>query len=136
MLKTAACGVSGAIYLSILCLTGCSCLYSCLYRSKMRGQFSLEESPCCDCCVHCLCEQCALCQQYRELQHQGFDMSFGSFSVTSLKWLIWCVEIVMGFTCMGVGWHGNVERQRRIAARAAATPPPPPPPPSVQGMIR
>ncbi|XP_022968497.1 protein PLANT CADMIUM RESISTANCE 11 [Cucurbita maxima] len=101
------CGVSGAIYLSILCLTGCSCLYSCLYRSKMRGQFSLEESPCCDCCVHCLCEQCALCQQYRELQHQGFDMSFG--------------------------WHGNVERQRRIAARAAAMPPPPP---SVQGMIR
>ncbi|CAK9316844.1 unnamed protein product [Citrullus colocynthis] len=99
------CRVSGAIYLAILSLTGCSCLYSYFYRSRMRGQFLLEESPCSDCCTHCLCEQCALCQEYRELQHQGFDMSFG--------------------------WHGNVERQRRIANAAQ-----PMPPSTVQGMIR
>ncbi|KAE8648787.1 hypothetical protein Csa_008429 [Cucumis sativus] len=72
----AACGISGAIYLAILCVTGCSCLYSCFYRTRMRGQFLLEERPLSDCCTHCLCEQCALCQEYRELQHQGFDMSF------------------------------------------------------------
>uniref|UniRef100_A0A9I9D315 Cell number regulator 2-like n=1 Tax=Cucumis melo TaxID=3656 RepID=A0A9I9D315_CUCME len=101
----AACGVSGAIYLAILCVTGCSCLYSCFYRTRMRGQFLLKERPLSDCCTHCLCEQCALCQEYRELQHQGFDMSFG--------------------------WHGNVERQRRIANAAQ-----PMPPPIVQGMIR
>ncbi|KAL0538766.1 hypothetical protein IC582_022924 [Cucumis melo] len=99
------CGVSGAIYLAILCVTGCSCLYSCFYRTRMRGQFLLKERPLSDCCTHCLCEQCALCQEYRELQHQGFDMSFG--------------------------WHGNVERQRRIANAAQ-----PMPPPIVQGMIR
>ncbi|RVW65039.1 Protein plant cadmium resistance 2 [Vitis vinifera] len=81
------CGVSGALYTLILCLTGCSCLYSCFYRSKLRGQYLLEESPCVDCCVHCWCEGCALCQEYRELQNRGFDLS--------------------------IGWHGNMERQRR-----------------------
>ncbi|KAK2971557.1 hypothetical protein RJ640_017926 [Escallonia rubra] len=72
-----ACGVSGALYMLILCVTGCSCLYSCFYRSKLRGQYFLEESPCTDCCAHCCCEECALCQEYRELQNQGFDMSIG-----------------------------------------------------------
>ncbi|XP_058193953.1 protein PLANT CADMIUM RESISTANCE 11 [Rhododendron vialii] len=81
------CGVSGAIYLLMMSATGCSCLYSCFYRSKLRGQYFLDESPCADCCVHCCCEECALCQEYRQLQNQGFDMS--------------------------IGWHGNIERQKR-----------------------
>ncbi|KAJ4710550.1 protein PLANT CADMIUM RESISTANCE 2-like [Melia azedarach] len=84
------CGVSGVLYAIILCLTGCSCLYSCFYRSKLRGQYFLEENPCTDCCIHCCCEECALCQEYRELKHQGFDMS--------------------------IGWHGNMARQKRLAA--------------------
>ncbi|KAJ0037257.1 hypothetical protein Pint_23300 [Pistacia integerrima] len=83
------CGVSGTLYTLILCLTGCSCLYSCFYRSKLRGQYFLEERPCTDCCVHCCCEECALCQEYRELMHHGFDMS--------------------------IGWHGNMARQQRLA---------------------
>ncbi|CAA2974048.1 PLANT CADMIUM RESISTANCE 2-like [Olea europaea subsp. europaea] len=88
------CGVSGVLYSIMLCLTGCSCLYSCFYRSKLRGQYFLDESPCTDCCVHCCCETCALCQEYRELKNQGFDMS--------------------------IGWHGNMERQKR---KTAALPP-------------
>ncbi|KAK3041257.1 hypothetical protein RJ639_001359 [Escallonia herrerae] len=95
------CGVSGALYMLILCVTGCSCLYSCFYRSKLRGQYFLEESPCTDCCVHCCCEECALCQEYRELQNRGFDMS--------------------------IGWHGNVERQKRAGKMA---------PPVQDGMKR
>ncbi|XP_059453348.1 protein PLANT CADMIUM RESISTANCE 2-like [Corylus avellana] len=91
------CAMSGALYTLILCVTGCSCLYSCFYRSKLRGQYFLEESPCTDCCIHCCCEECALCQEYRELKSCGFDMS--------------------------IGWHGNIERQKRIAAS----------PPAVQG---
>uniref|UniRef100_A0A6N2M3N0 Uncharacterized protein n=1 Tax=Salix viminalis TaxID=40686 RepID=A0A6N2M3N0_SALVM len=54
----------------------CSCL-SCFYRSKLRKQYMLEESPCNDCLVHCCCESCALCQEYRELKHRGFDMAAG-----------------------------------------------------------
>ncbi|GLT91775.1 hypothetical protein SLE2022_096480 [Rubroshorea leprosula] len=96
------CGVSGALYALIMCFTGCSCLYSCFYRSKLRGQFFLEESPCTDCCVHFCCEGCALCQEYREIKNRGFDMS--------------------------IGWHGNMERQKRIAAKM--------PPATEVGMIR
>ncbi|XP_072953155.1 cell number regulator 2-like [Typha angustifolia] len=84
------CGTSGALYMLVMCVTGCSCLYSCFYRSKMRAQYSLREKPCCDCCVHCFCETCALCQEYRELKRRGFDMK--------------------------VGWIVNMERQRRQAA--------------------
>ena len=80
-LKFAACGTSGTLYTLILCLTGCSCLYSCFYRSKLRGQFFLDESPCTDCCVHCFCEECALCQEYRELKNRGFDLSIGDPSL-------------------------------------------------------
>ncbi|KAF6152719.1 hypothetical protein GIB67_021379 [Kingdonia uniflora] len=76
------CGVSGTLYTMIMCLTGCSCLYSCFYRSKLRGQFYLEESPCTDCCVHCCCEACALGQEYRELKKNGLDMSIGTYSVS------------------------------------------------------
>ncbi|KAJ0679558.1 putative PLAC8 motif-containing protein [Helianthus annuus] len=72
-----ACGVHGAIY-SILCLlTGCECIYSCMFRSKLRQQYMLPEQPCNDCLVHCCCEWCALCQEYRELKHRGFEPSLG-----------------------------------------------------------
>ncbi|KAL3830751.1 hypothetical protein ACJIZ3_019553 [Penstemon smallii] len=82
---SSSCGQSGALYTVIACVTGCPCWYSCFYRSKMRQQYSLHESPCGDCLVHCFCESCALCQEYRELKHRGYDMT--------------------------IGWHGNVEKQ-------------------------
>ncbi|GLT26026.1 hypothetical protein SLA2020_011170 [Shorea laevis] len=79
------CGVSGAIYALISCLTGCGCIYSFFYRSKLRKQYVLEKSPCADCLVHFCCEPCALCQEYRQLKAHGFDMT--------------------------LGWHGSMERQ-------------------------
>ncbi|KAH7836005.1 hypothetical protein Vadar_031916 [Vaccinium darrowii] len=84
---SSACGTSGALYTLIACVTGCPCFYSCFYRAKMRQQFSLHESPCGDCLLHCCCESCALCQEYRELTNRGFNLP--------------------------VGWHGNVEKQKR-----------------------
>ncbi|XXG40951.1 hypothetical protein AAC387_Pa01g1533 [Persea americana] len=84
---SSSCAVSGALYMLLLCVTGCSCLYSCFYRSKMRGQYFLEETPCADCLVHCCCEPCAMCQEYRELKSRGFDLS--------------------------IGWKGNLEKQNR-----------------------
>lgn len=73
----AACGASGGLYFLLEILTGCGCIYSCFYRTKMRKQYMLPESPCGDCLVHCCCECCALCQEYRELKHRGYDMSIG-----------------------------------------------------------
>ncbi|KAB1205785.1 Protein PLANT CADMIUM RESISTANCE 2 [Morella rubra] len=81
------CGASGALYALVCCVIGCPCLYSCFYRSKMRQQYALRETPCGDCLVHCCCEGCALCQEHRELTMRGYDMT--------------------------IGWHGNVERRNR-----------------------
>ncbi|XP_021680953.2 protein PLANT CADMIUM RESISTANCE 2-like [Hevea brasiliensis] len=84
---SSSCAGSGAKYGLLLGLTGFACLYSCFYRSKLRGQYDLEEAPCVDCLVHFCCETCALCQEYRELKERGFDM--------------------------GIGWEANMERQKR-----------------------
>ncbi|KAL3501931.1 hypothetical protein ACH5RR_036380 [Cinchona calisaya] len=84
---SSSCGSNGALYTLIACVTGCPCFYSCFYRSKMRQQYALHETPCGDCLVHCFCEACALCQEYRELKNRGFDMR--------------------------IGWHGNMERQNK-----------------------
>ncbi|CAI9296914.1 unnamed protein product [Lactuca saligna] len=82
------CGEHGALYALIQAFTGCGCLYSCTNRTKMRSQFGLRENPCPDCLVHFFCEPCALCQEYRELKHRGFDIS--------------------------IGWEGNMERQNDV----------------------
>ncbi|XP_057957897.1 cell number regulator 1-like isoform X2 [Malania oleifera] len=76
-----ACGVSGTIY-GLLGLTGFPCLYSCFYRSRLRGQYDLVEAPCADCLVHLCCEPCSLCQEYRELKNRGFDMGIGKLTWT------------------------------------------------------
>ncbi|XP_073010304.1 cell number regulator 1-like [Typha latifolia] len=83
---TCPCVASGMVY-GLLCLTGMGCLYSCFYRSKMRGEYDLAEAPAADCLVHFCCETCALCQEYRELKNRGFDL--------------------------GIGWEANMDRQRR-----------------------
>ncbi|KAJ4714898.1 Plant cadmium resistance 2 [Melia azedarach] len=81
------CAASGAVYGLLLGFSCLSCLYACVYRSRLRAQYDLEEAPCADCLVHFCCETCALCQEYRELKNRGFDM--------------------------GIGWQANVDRQSR-----------------------
>ncbi|RZC58265.1 hypothetical protein C5167_005564 [Papaver somniferum] len=92
---SSACGVNGALYTLIAILTGCSWVYSCMYRSKFRKTYNLEGNSCTDCLIHFCCEPCALCQEYRELKNKGFDVS--------------------------LGWHGNMERGRE--GDVALTPP-------------
>ncbi|KAH9616180.1 hypothetical protein KSS87_001432 [Heliosperma pusillum] len=79
------CAMSGTIYAVLMGFTGMACLYSCFHRSRLRGQYGLDESPSADCLVHFCCEPCALCQEYRELKNRGLDM--------------------------GIGWQANMERQ-------------------------
>ncbi|XP_022856318.1 protein PLANT CADMIUM RESISTANCE 2-like [Olea europaea var. sylvestris] len=79
------CKASAAIYTLVALVTGCTCIYSRFYRSRMGKQYMLSGDPCADCLVHFCCENCALCQEYRELKNRGFDMS--------------------------LGWHGNVGKQ-------------------------
>ncbi|XP_052115189.1 protein PLANT CADMIUM RESISTANCE 2 isoform X1 [Arachis duranensis] len=92
------CAISGALYAMILFFIGSPCLYSCIYRTRMRRQFLLKETLCLDCIVHFFCEPCALCQEYRELQNRGFDMS--------------------------LGWNGNLDRWNNQMASHQQQPPP------------
>lgn len=84
---TCPCAGSGAAYAAICATTGMGCLYSCVYRTKMRAHYDLDEGECPDFLVHWCCECCALCQEYRELKNRGFDM--------------------------GIGWDANMERRNR-----------------------
>ncbi|CAJ2676100.1 unnamed protein product [Trifolium pratense] len=90
------CGYSGTLYTLISLVLGCCCLYSCCYRSKMREQYGLKGNDCTDCMIHCCCETCALCQEYRELHNRGFNMV--------------------------IGWHRNVEQQTRGIAMSTTAP--------------
>ncbi|KAI3516649.1 hypothetical protein L1887_15572 [Cichorium endivia] len=86
---TTSCGVHGVRYALINVLTCCGCLYSCTYRTKLRRQQGLPEVPTNDCCVHFCCGPCALCQEYRELQCRGYDMSIGDH-LASIQYEIYC----------------------------------------------
>ncbi|KAK4361976.1 hypothetical protein RND71_017217 [Anisodus tanguticus] len=70
------CTTSGLIYGAITCVA-MPCIMSCTYRTKLRSQYGLIESPAPDWVIHCFCECCALCQEYRELHLRGLDPSIG-----------------------------------------------------------
>ncbi|KAF7849099.1 hypothetical protein BT93_L1245 [Corymbia citriodora subsp. variegata] len=55
----------------------CSWCYTCTYRTKLRGLYSIPGNQCRDGCLHYWCGPCALCQEYRELKNRGFDPSIG-----------------------------------------------------------
>ncbi|XP_074371064.1 protein PLANT CADMIUM RESISTANCE 7-like [Apium graveolens] len=88
------CTTQGVLYGAALACLGMPCLVSCSYRTKLRSQYQLMETPAPDWFTHCFCEPCALCQEYRELRHRGFDPS--------------------------IGWQGNLSLQQR---NYAMTPP-------------
>lgn len=71
-----ACCMHGTLYV-LLGSIGCNWLYSCTKRSSMRAQYNFQGSPCMDCFVHMCCESCALCQEYKQLENRGFNMSKG-----------------------------------------------------------
>ncbi|KAI6683377.1 hypothetical protein NL676_029290 [Syzygium grande] len=85
---TTSCAVGGLMYVLVGAFIGMPCIYSCTYRSKLRSKFGLVESPAPDWIVHFLCEPCALCQEYRELNSRGLDPS--------------------------IGWSGNVQKQHQM----------------------
>ncbi|KAL2479076.1 protein PLANT CADMIUM RESISTANCE 6 [Forsythia ovata] len=71
------CGSSGMMYGVIAFCIAMPCIMSCTYRTKLRSKFGLIETPAPDWAVHCFCEWCALCQEYRELKERGYDPSIG-----------------------------------------------------------
>ncbi|TVU29539.1 hypothetical protein EJB05_21109, partial [Eragrostis curvula] len=93
-------------------------LYTLISNQAAHGLPAHQESPCTDCCVHCCCEPCALCQMYRELSKKGFDMSQGIFSLfTSVLSSMYC-DVATLVLC--AGWQANMEIQGRTAATVHA----------------
>ncbi|KAF5818291.1 putative PLAC8 motif-containing protein [Helianthus annuus] len=87
-------GAASFIFIFLLWLTF---PYTCLYRVKMRRKYKLKGSLAEDCAINAFCGWCALCQQYRELDHQGFNVS--------------------------IGWHENKRRERQAVAIFRLVPP-------------
>ncbi|KAI3720143.1 hypothetical protein L6452_21054 [Arctium lappa] len=74
---TSSCAASGAVYLVLCMFTGCECVFTSIYRAKLRHEYALPARPCNDFLVHLFCECCALCQEYRELKYRGLDPALG-----------------------------------------------------------
>ncbi|XP_024991733.1 protein PLANT CADMIUM RESISTANCE 4-like [Cynara cardunculus var. scolymus] len=92
------CLTSGLIYGLIAAFIGCPCIMSCGYRTKIRNRFGLIETPAPDWAMHCFCEWCSLCQEYRELKAQGLDPA--------------------------IGWHGTMARNQQQMQQYPTTTPP------------
>ncbi|KAG1656460.1 hypothetical protein FOA52_005891 [Chlamydomonas sp. UWO 241] len=52
------------------CLTPCApCFFANKTRRQIRDKYGImEPEPCGDCCVHCFCGHCAICQEARQLK--------------------------------------------------------------------
>ncbi|XP_076898587.1 protein PLANT CADMIUM RESISTANCE 4-like [Bidens hawaiensis] len=91
------CTTSGLIYCLIASFIGIPCIMSCSYRTKIRSRYGLMETPAPDWITHCLCEWCALCQEYRELKNRGLDPA--------------------------IGWQGNMIKNQQMQQFPTMTPP-------------
>lgn len=83
MYVCAGCGTAGMFYVLILGLFWIPCVYTCTYRTKLRIKYGLPDAPLPDFILHCCCETCALCQEYRELNNRGIDPAIGNLSGNS-----------------------------------------------------
>uniref|UniRef100_A0A7S0WN92 Uncharacterized protein n=1 Tax=Chlamydomonas leiostraca TaxID=1034604 RepID=A0A7S0WN92_9CHLO len=63
-------GFFGACLLYYCCAC-CACFFAGGTRGQLRQKYGLKEDPCSDCCVHCWCSPCGLCQEARELKARG-----------------------------------------------------------------
>mmetsp|Transcript_40043 Transcript_40043/g.88929 ORF Transcript_40043/g.88929 Transcript_40043/m.88929 type:complete len:120 (-) Transcript_40043:218-577(-) len=48
-----------------------TCCFAANTRQKLRAKYALPEEPCSDCCVHCICSPCAVCQEAREIKFRA-----------------------------------------------------------------
>ncbi|KAI3516646.1 hypothetical protein L1887_15569 [Cichorium endivia] len=71
------CMVFAGLHAGLMYFTGCGCLLSAYFRIKMSQIYNVPNDPLINILVHLICEPCALCQEYRELQSHGFNMTLG-----------------------------------------------------------
>lgn len=69
------CGAGGVLFYLLTEFTMLGCLYTCLYRTRLRHKYMLPDHPCPDLCLHFFCWSCSVCQETRELKNRGWDPS-------------------------------------------------------------
>ncbi|EFJ13348.1 hypothetical protein SELMODRAFT_122730 [Selaginella moellendorffii] len=74
------CCTGGTVFCLLHSMAGLGCLYSCLYRGKLRNKFGLPPEPCNDICTECWCLCCSIAQTYRELKNRNMDPALGGFN--------------------------------------------------------
>ncbi|KAH7436856.1 hypothetical protein KP509_05G038900, partial [Ceratopteris richardii] len=65
------------IYAAIQWTVDMGCLYTCMYRKKMRAMVGLPPEPCNDFVTDWCFHTCSISQVYRELKYRGLDPSKG-----------------------------------------------------------
>lgn len=71
------CLVGGCIFFLLQSCAGMGCLYTCLYRKKLRQRYNLPEEPCIDLITDWCCLCCSIAQTYRELKNRNIDPAKG-----------------------------------------------------------
>ncbi|GLJ16334.1 hypothetical protein SUGI_0276200 [Cryptomeria japonica] len=84
-----ACVMRGSLY-CVLLMVGLHCCYSCGYRERLRMKLQLPGNRTSDFLVHCLCDCCALCQEYHQVKSAktGEAVKSVALSPPSIKTMI------------------------------------------------
>ncbi|XP_058772273.1 protein PLANT CADMIUM RESISTANCE 3-like [Vicia villosa] len=69
--------VHGLLYCLLGGFSHFGSIYACIYRTKLRRVFGIHGSQTCDCIASCCCVHISLCQEHRELEARGFNVSAG-----------------------------------------------------------
>lgn len=107
------CLVLGGLHAGLLYFTGLGCLLSAYFRIRMVQMYNLPNDPVINILVHLVCEPCALCQEYRELQAHGFNMQLGNVYIwiCLLSNILLLINYVDSFVHQiffsGVGWRNQ-----------------------------
>ncbi|KAJ0048610.1 hypothetical protein Pint_16442 [Pistacia integerrima] len=81
------CCTSAIVYMGlfIFITQWAPCKLTSIYRKKLRKKFNIYEAPTLDWVTHLLCQPCAFCQEYRELQSRNMDPSLGWKRIKAMK---------------------------------------------------
>nr|XP_004503403.2 protein PLANT CADMIUM RESISTANCE 2-like [Cicer arietinum] len=74
---TSSCCVHAMLYCLLGGFSQFGSLYACIYRTKLRKFYGIKGTQFCDCVASCCCVSISICQEYRELEARGFDVSVG-----------------------------------------------------------
>ncbi|CAJ2676106.1 unnamed protein product [Trifolium pratense] len=74
---TTSCCMHGVLYCVLGGFSHFGSIYACIYRTKLRRVYGIEGNQTCDCIISCCCGLLSICQEHRELEARGVNVSAG-----------------------------------------------------------